>query len=166
REKIEASIRSKRGAGDDRRHRSLEEIFAKDRREVERHGRRAHRAVSSLCFDPAHRWLTVARIERASHAVAGILEPANDRAHLVEERHQFFRTLSALETLAHELQSLAEQVDLSEGVAEGGAQSRAPNWVFRKVLGEAQLHLATFPQERVEQVEQHAALLARRVDGG
>src|SRR4029078_1322751 len=104
----------------------LEEIFAKDRREVERHGRRAHRAVSSLCFDPAHRWLTVARIERAAHAVAAILEPANDRAHLVEERHQFFRPLSALETFAHELQSLAEQVERSAGVAECGARARRP----------------------------------------
>src|SRR5262249_28988346 len=122
-------------------------------------------AISSLCLDPTNDCLAVARIERAPQAVSRHLQAPNHRAHLIEQRHQFLRALAALESLAHELEALAQEIDLAKRVAECRAQPRSPNRVLRKVLGETQLYFSAFLQERVEQIEQHIALLARGVDG-
>src|SRR5688572_19442877 len=154
REEIEATVGGERRARDDGRLRALEQILTQNRREIERHRRDARRAIAAFGLDPSHRWLAAARIERALQAIARNLQPTCDGAHLVHERHYgVVEILAALQSLANELESFGEQVDLADGVVERDTQTRFPDRMLGELVGETDDRFTTFLQEHLEQIE-------------
>ncbi|MCO4100195.1 MAG: hypothetical protein HEQ38_12525 [Gemmatimonas sp.] len=118
----------------------------------------------ALKLHPAHDRLTIGGGHQSlGQRVAGAPQAAQDGAHFVQQRRQFFGTfLIGLETVTHDLEPRREGIDFGEELLERSLNTVAPEIVLLKFPGQPHHGSALHFQYGREQLEQQLHTVARR----